>query len=67
MYDLFLLQPFPDFNSLKDEETEKMVQFHIYAANIQLRQAYFGFVAMGLGRALVMPKARAFKTQCASN
>ena len=36
-----------------------MVQFHIYAANIQLRQAYYGFIAaLGLDRALVMPKVR---------
>lgn len=48
-----------------DEDTEKMVQFHIYAANIQLRQAYYGFIAaLGLERALVMPKVRDFtKTQ----
>jgi hypothetical protein len=34
-----------------------MVQFHIFAANAQLRQAYYGFIAaLALERVLVMPK-----------
>ena len=54
---LLPLQPFPGFNTVPFDDTEKMVQFHIYAANTQLRQAYYGFVAaLGLGRVLVMPK-----------
>ena len=52
-------QPFPDFNKTPFDDTEKMVQFHIFAANTQLRQAYYGFIAaMGLERSLVMPRVR---------
>ena len=52
-----LLQAFDGFNSTPDEDTERMVQFHIFAANTQLRQVYYGFIAaMGLERSLVMPK-----------
>ena len=50
-------QPFPGFNQVPDEHTERMVQFHVHAANTQLRQVYFGFIAaLGLGRVLIMPK-----------
>ena len=53
-------QPFPGFNDTPFDDTEKMAQFHIHAANTQLRQAYFGFVAaMGLDRVLVMPRVSA--------
>ena len=42
---------------MPDEHTERMVQFHVHAANTQLRQVYFGFIAaLGLGRVLIMPK-----------
>ena len=52
-----LMQPFPDFNTVPEPHTERMVQFHIHAANTQLRQLYYGFIAaMALGRALVLPK-----------
>ena len=55
-------QPFPDFNGTPFEDTEKMIQFHIHAANIQLRQAYYGFVAaLGLDRVLVMPRVRSLE------
>jgi len=51
------LQAFPDFNKTPFDDTEKMIQFHIHAANIQLRQAYYGFIAaLGLERVLVMPR-----------
>ncbi len=51
------LQPFDGFNQVHDNETERMVQFHIFAANHQLRQVYYGFiVAQGLNRTLKMPK-----------
>ena len=54
---LSIPQPFPDFNNVPFDHTEKMIQFHIFAANIQLRQAYYGFLAAsGLDRVLVMPK-----------
>lgn len=34
-----------------------MIQFHIFAANTQLRQAYYGFLAaVALDRVLVVPK-----------
>ncbi len=50
------MQHFAGFNDLPDEETESMLQFHIYAANIQLRQLYYGFMAAaGLNRVLVLP------------
>ena len=53
------MQPFPDFNTVPEPHTERMVQFHIHAANTQLRQLYYGFIAaMALGRALVLPKVR---------
>ena len=53
------IQAFDGFNSVPDKDTEKMVQFHIFAANTQLRQAYYGFIAaMGLERSLVMPRVR---------
>lgn len=36
----------------------QMIQFHIHAANVQLRQLYYGFIAaMALDRVLIMPKA----------
>ncbi|KAG1667986.1 hypothetical protein FOA52_000630 [Chlamydomonas sp. UWO 241] len=42
-----------------------MIQFHIYAANTQLQQLYYGFIAaLTLDRVLVMPKFQCF---CAKN
>ena len=59
------LQPFTGFNEVLDNETERMVQFHIYAANTQLRQAYYGFIAaLGLDRTLIMPKVRFWMETC---
>ena len=46
-----------DFNFFPMPRTEEMIQFHLKAANIQLRQAYYGFVAaMALNRTFIMPK-----------
>ncbi|GAX75130.1 hypothetical protein CEUSTIGMA_g2574.t1 [Chlamydomonas eustigma] len=64
-FDIWIPEAPETFNSLKDEDTEKMLQFHVIAANRQLRQAYYGFIAaMGLGRILILPKFHCF---CAKN
>ena len=59
------MQPYTDFNGTPFPDTEKMIQFHIHAANIQLRQAYYGFVAaLGLDRVLVMPRVSHAQYYC---
>jgi hypothetical protein len=64
-HDMWVPEPFKDFNSTVFDDTEKMIQFHIFAANVQLRQAYFGFIAaLALGRVFVVPRFQCF---CAKN
>jgi len=63
--DLWVPQPFSDYNDVKFDDTEKMILFHIYAANAQLRQVYYGFIAaLALNRVIVIPK---FQCYCAKN
>lgn len=63
--DLWVPEPYQDFSQTPFDQTERMIQFHIYAANTQLRQAYYGFLAaMALERVFVVPKFQCF---CSKN
>jgi len=64
-FDVWVPEPYQFFNPTAFDDTEMMIQFHVHAANVQLQQLYFGFIAaLALDRVLVMPKFQCF---CAKN
>lgn len=59
------LQLPPGFNTLRDDDTERMIQYHIASGSSQLQQLYWGIMAaVALGRTLVLPAMHCF---CARN